>query len=279
MALPTRQLAEAAVSERLAGSTVRAALGYAGGVTSAGPVTALVEIVIKLMFVTRLAVLIASLLAVGLTVAVTGAAVFTKPDEPGAAQANEAKAAPQGARVRGIVVDEAGTPLAGFEVRANLLGDRQSHGVTNASGQFDFQIRRPELAGTHLLAASADRTRQAIFQYSDRLTADEAAQPVRIVCKPARVVTVRVLDRDGKPVPDAATAFLSAGNPVADGRTDADGRWTVRVPVVEKDWTFFARKAGMGFDYAMTSGQRIRQGVRPWPDQLPLTLDGREPCG
>ena len=48
--------------------------------------------------------------------------------------------------------------------------------------------------------------------------------PVQIVLKPAQEIAVRVLDRDGKPVPDAVIAFLTERHPVANGRTDADGR-------------------------------------------------------
>ena len=106
------------------------------------------------------------------------------------------------------------------------------------------------------------------------MSADEAKQPVRIVLKPAREVAVRVVDRDGKPVPDAAIAFLAERNPVADGRTDGNGRWKVRVPADSKDWSIFARKAKVGFDYAVAGEPGNRQALKPLPDQLTLTLDG-----
>ena len=133
------------VPERLAGSTVRAALGYTSGGMAAGKVPAtvasLAEGVLKMMLVTRLVVLIASMVAVGLTAVVTGAAVFNGPDRaPGARPrsrrsatsrndpADQAKAVPRRARVQGIVVDEAGKPVAGIEVRVNNAVDRQSRG-------------------------------------------------------------------------------------------------------------------------------------------------------
>jgi hypothetical protein len=284
-----RPFADTTVSERLAGSTVRAALGYAAGESSAGPVTALVERVLKLMLVTRLAVLIGAVVAFGLAAAVTGAAVFKEPakgpeapvqavakPDPGAekAQAEQAKAVPGRVRVHGVVVDEAGNPLPGIDVRANSVDDRQSRGVTDASGHFDFLVRGSELQGASLLAASNDHARQGMYRYRYWLAREDPAQPVRVVCKPARAVAVRVNDRGGKPVADASVAFLAEKNPVDEGRTDADGRWTARVPADERDWTVIARKAKVGFDYEFAGYPGKPQEMKPLPDQLTLTLDG-----
>jgi RNA polymerase sigma factor (sigma-70 family) len=291
MAGAARQLAEATVSDRLAATTVRAAMGYAAGGISAGSVpatvTALVEGVLKMMLMTRLAAWVTSVVAIGLTAAVTGAAVLIEAGEPptgrvasgpettaGMARADEARAVPPGGRVHGVVVDEAGTPLPGVEVRINRAEERESRGVTNPSGQFDFPIRSPDPQAMTLMAASADRTRQGIYQYGYRLSTDEAKQPVRVVCKPAREVDVRVLDRDGRPVTEAAVAFLAERSPVADGRTDADGRWTVLVPADGTDWTILARKAGVGFDYAVAGSPGDRKALKPLPEQLTMTLDG-----
>jgi RNA polymerase sigma factor (sigma-70 family) len=287
----TPHLGEVTVSERLAGATVQAALGYATGVISAGSVSAtvaaLVERVLKTSPITRLTVLITSVMAFALAAAVAWAAVLREPGEPltlpaasgtdppaNGAKVDESKSAPRRARVHGTVIDEVGKPLPGIEVRVNRAEDRRSHGVTDASGRFDFLIWGAELEGVSLLAASADHARQGIYRYRYGLLAEDAKQPVRVICKPAREVGVLVLDRDGKPVPDAAVAFLVDKNPVADGRTDTVGRWTARVPAGEKDWAVLARKAKVGFDYAAAGAQGDRNALKPLPDQLTLTLDG-----
>jgi RNA polymerase sigma factor (sigma-70 family) len=287
------------VSERLAGATIRTALSYASGGVAAGTVPAtvasLAEAVLKMMLVTRLAVILTSLVAVGLTAFVTWASVQTGPGGPPIvaqaqaapktntpakakkAQADETKGGPSRARAHGIVVDEAGEPVAGIEVRANDGVDPQSRGVTNANGAFDFLIQEPGIEGISLLAASADRTRQAIYWYGDDdgkpMSVDEMKQPVRVLLKPAREVVVRVLDRQGKPVTDAVVGFVTARSAIADGRTDADGRWKVRVPADSADWSVFARKAQLGFDYAVANGE-LDIALAPLPDQVTLTLDG-----
>jgi len=114
-----RPITEAAVPERLMGPTVRAALGYAcgGGVTGTVPaaVATLAERVLKMMFLTRLTLMIASLMAAGTSVVaavVLGltvlAAGIPNPDPP--------KPGPDD--LTGRVVDKAGAGVAGAQVWA-----------------------------------------------------------------------------------------------------------------------------------------------------------------
>ena len=79
----------------------------------------------------------------------------------------------------------------------------------------------------------------------------QTAPKLKTSIKPAHEVAVHVVDRDGKPVSDALVTVLDQGKPAADGRTDAHGKWKVRVIVDSKDWAIFARKAKVGFDYAI----------------------------
>jgi hypothetical protein len=53
-----------------------------------------------------------------------------------------------------------------------------------------------------------------------------------------RRILVRVLDRDGKPVPDAEVALwlYRATKPLAQGKTGTDGRWDIGHPFVEQAW-------------------------------------------
>ena len=120
------------------------------------------------------------------------------------------KPSPQQVEVRGVVVDEAGRPVAGAEVRADAFTDREAGGVTGADGSFAIPIRRQRVDGTALLARSAGGDRLGIFQYGFNLTRAEAEAPARIVLKPGREVIVRVTDSSKAPVPGAAVEV--AGN-------------------------------------------------------------------
>jgi RNA polymerase sigma factor (sigma-70 family) len=112
----TRPITKAPVPERLLGATVRAALGQASGCGTAcaisKAVTSLAERVLKMMFLTRLALVIVALMtaagaagavALGLT---AQAGKSANPDPPGPG-ANE---------TAGRIVDEAGEGVAGVVV-------------------------------------------------------------------------------------------------------------------------------------------------------------------
>jgi protocatechuate 3,4-dioxygenase beta subunit len=90
---------------------------------------------------------------VALTACVAWAAIPTVPAQPALAQilsnpdtptqADRTSPESRNARVHGTVVDEAGKPVPGIEVRASTAGDRKSRGRTDAQGHFDFLIRKP----------------------------------------------------------------------------------------------------------------------------------------
>ena len=54
-----------------------------------------------------------------------------------------------------------------------------------------------------------------------------------------------------KPVAGAEVYFLANMFRLVNGQTDSKGRWSVRVPVDAKEWSVFARKGNVGFDYAL----------------------------
>ena len=128
----SRESAEAAVPDRLLGATIRAAMGYASGGVASGTVSttvaALAEGVLKMMVLTRLTLLVGVMMA-ALTACVVWAAVPSRPgeppetqvatkgDEPAARNPAVTGVEARRARVHGVVVDEAGKPVAGVEVR------------------------------------------------------------------------------------------------------------------------------------------------------------------
>ena len=132
-----RGAVDAAVPDRLLDSTIRAALGHASGGVASGTVSAtvaaLAEGVLKMMVLTRLTLLVAALMAVGmasLTACVVWAAIPAghrpsprrprsrpRPTAAGAGDQAVTGRDARRARVHGVVVDEAGNPVAGIEVR------------------------------------------------------------------------------------------------------------------------------------------------------------------
>ncbi|MGH7222680.1 MAG: sigma-70 family RNA polymerase sigma factor, partial [Gemmataceae bacterium] len=93
--------------------------------------------------------------------------------------------------------------------------------------------------------------------------------------KPSRKLVVRVVDGKRKPVAGAEVYFLADYRVSVEGRTDAEGRWRGRVPADAKQWGLFARKAHVGFDYAIPKPRPgSREEMQPLPGQVELTLDG-----
>jgi RNA polymerase sigma factor (sigma-70 family) len=287
-ALP-RGAAEAAVPERLFQSTVQAAIEQASGAVASGTVsatvTALAEGVLKMMVFTRLTVLVAAVMALsaaGLGAYAAWAAVPPRPTDPPEVQADNPASndrtdpakAPRRARVHGMVVDEAGKPVPGIEVRIMNHDDHQSRGVTDSAGRFDFAIRSPLLRGAILLAGTADQSRQGIYAYDYTVDETETKQPVRIVLKPSREVVVRVTDPARTPVPGAAVEVVAGYRMIAVGSADDRGTVSFRIPVDANVQWIIALKSGRGFDYFEHG--RDQQGAKgkELPGTVTLVLDG-----
>jgi RNA polymerase sigma factor (sigma-70 family) len=187
---------------------------------------------------------------------------------------------PQRIQVRGVVVDEAGRPVAGAEVRADAFTNDEARGTTGADGSFAIPIRRPRVDGTALLARLDAGDRSGFFRYDFNLTRAEAEAPARIVLRPGRALLVRVADSSRAPVPGAAVEV--AGNfAVLDGATTGpDGSVRLHVPADAKVEWIIALKSGRGFDYAeygpIDEQGRSRGGAPAveLPPSVALTLDG-----
>ena len=160
-----RPITTITVSERLAGSTVRAALGYTSGGLAAGTIPAtvasLAEGVLKMMLVTKFVVLIASLVALGLTAVVTGAAVLNGPSEspmmaprPRSPKLKTSTRPAQEVAVH--VIDRDGKPVS--DALVTILDQRKpaADGRTDGHGEWkvrvavdskDWAIYRPQSQG------------------------------------------------------------------------------------------------------------------------------------
>ncbi len=278
-----RGAVDAAVPDRLLDSTIRAALGpVSGGVASgtvSATVAALAEGVLKMMVLTRLTLLVAALMVVGmasLTACVVWAAVPAASDEPPKAQAaagarDQAVAASDARqdRVRGVVVDEAGNPVAGIEVKT--FKDRQPRAVTDERGRFDFPAPSPLLNRVIVLAGTADRTRQGVYDRDFERLEVATPQPIRITLKPSQAVFVRVTDKAGVPVPGAAVETLAS---YATGRTDENGTVVLRLPADAPIARIIALKPGRGFDDFQHGESMLGDPARELPGRIHLVLDG-----
>ena len=284
---------EAAVPDRLLGATVHAALGRAADGVASGAasttVAALAEGVLKMMVLTRLTLLVAAVMAVG--VACLGvyvvwagvpagqaeapkARVVTKADPPPPGDRVVTGADAHRARVHGVVVDQAGKPVSGIEVRD--LSDRSPLAVTDEHGRFDFRVPRPFLGGTSLRASSPDRTRQGIYSYDPNLFEFEAdtGQPIRIVLKPSRDVVVRVTDQAGVPVPGAAVEALAFYGAVA--MTDDRGTAVLHIPADADISRIIGLKSGRGFDDFQHGEPGRGDPAALLPGRIHLVLNGAQ---
>ena len=163
-------------------------------------------------------------------------------------------------------------------MRVNNPIDRQLRGITDANGRFDLTVRIPPYLGTFLLAANANRTRQGMIP---RLALSQEAEANAAYSAPpeAGARGGRSRSRSRRQASVGRLHRLPHADEPGRRRTDADGRWTVRVPADTKEWLVFARKAKVGFDYAVAGERTDQQALVPLPEQLTLTLDGAKPRG
>lgn len=93
---------------------------------------------------------------------------------------------------------------------------------------------------------------------------------------PSREFTVHVTDGQGRPLGDAEVILLAEYDRVGlRGLTDSAGRWGGRVPADFKNWSIFAYKDNIGFDYALPMPRPgSRAEMLPLPKEIQLTLDG-----
>ncbi len=278
---------QAAIPEALIRSTIQ----IAHDLTSGNAAAVLAKGVLNSMLVSQLKVA-AGLLSISAGICLSAGIAWALGPRPGVQTAG---AAPQpdasptkttGAknlsdpqvRVRGVVVDEGGRPMAGVNVLAGAYTNHQASGMTDADGWFAIPTRRSRLNGLSLLARSADEDRAGIFQYKFELTKEQATTPVRIVMKPIREIPIHIADLNNAPV--AAASVQAAGHfcIYADALSRHDGDAWLQIPADAKIEWIFALKSGRGFDYAefgpIDEAGRSQGGlpVRDLPASVSLTL-------
>jgi beta-lactamase regulating signal transducer with metallopeptidase domain len=175
--------------------------------------------------------------------------------------------------IEGVVVDEAGKPVAGAVVRvASLPSPDTTPARTAADGSFRL-VAGKEFPQIGLVTASIeDGARQGIYENSLRRLSP--MPPVRIVVKPARPMAVRVTDDAKAPIKGAEVGVLENGLLLAKAETDARGLVSLRLPRDADIHQVVALKPGSGCDYYENYRARLTDARVEPPAEVALTLDG-----
>ena len=121
------------------------------------------------------------------------------------------------AQLNGTVVTERGEPVADVVVTIEVpAGDRQTR--TDSQGRFVLKGLMPADATVRVEVPGVGTA-------SYKVDLAEQNEPMQIVLRPQRRVTLRILDADGKPVPNLTVQVLAPRR--SEGRTDADGRMPI----------------------------------------------------
>jgi RNA polymerase sigma factor (sigma-70 family) len=180
---------------------------------------------------------------------------------------------------RGVVVDESGAAVAGAEVRFAAYSPLEVRAVSGPDGGFALAIPGGRVDSRPLLARTADGRKAGTSQYGYNLSRAEAAEPVRIVVKPARAVDVRVADANRAPIPGADVEAAGSADVLDRATTDASGAARLLLPPDALVSWVVARKKATGYDYAEFDGydatglNRVATTASRLPAEVALTLD------
>ncbi len=179
---------------------------------------------------------------------------------------------PSKARVEGVVVDEAGKPVAGATVSMVRYSPPESPATatTNADGTFRLISDSASVHHRILLASAGRGKRQGIWQVEG--AAIDLVTKARIVIKPARTIGVRVVNDLKDPILSATVGlFLYTDTlPVLLQETDRQGMATIDYPADLRFEQVVALKAGIGFDYR--DCPRSNSRAVTLPKEITLTL-------
>lgn len=267
-ALMATSTADASVPLSLAAATVASAMN---GNMPAG-VALLAGRVVKVMFLSKLKPSMVLLLLAG-TVGLGVQAGIPRRDDPRPVVADQGVVTTShlDATARGVVVDEAGRPVAGAEVRCESVDETIARGTAGPDGTFSIVVPRARLA--NVIVTADDRVGDRIGVRLFELDGDDLP-PGRVVVKPCRRVVVEVVDSAGKPVAGAGVEAVGQGYPIFEATTGSDGIATLRTPADARAEAVLALKPGVGVGCAQYGPRDYSGADRTVPGRLTLTLDG-----
>jgi hypothetical protein len=180
-------------------------------------------------------------------------------------------APPPAARLSGVVTDVAGKPLGDVLITA----DRQKtiySARSNADGSFTITCGEPNSIYGAYLAANGDRS---LIAYGQEEQAKGGLPPARLhlIAKPARVISVTVLDAHKQAVAGATVASGAFSYQLLDREaSDAHGAATLHVPQDAPLEYVAAFKDNVGLDY-----QLVVYKSQPRTDPYHLATDFSAP--
>lgn len=184
--------------------------------------------------------------------------------------------------VKGIVVDEAGAPVAGASVTISWNRLKENQATTDASGAFEIRNRFSP-TGQMIVAKTADGAKQGLLEVPHDAHEWKDDSVAKVVLRPAVSVIAKVIDAKGAPVAGAkagvSVRFFRYREMNAFTETSTTGEATWFIPAGAEGITFLALKDDVGMDYAIF-GERRLSTAEPFalPKEPPvLRLDGVEP--
>jgi hypothetical protein len=176
----------------------------------------------------------------------------------------------------GVVVDEAGTPVAQVEVDT-LESTLARPERTDNQGAFRFFVDRgpSRMTPPGLVLARDGDARLGLGRLSPLYA--EKVEPLRIVLKKPKDIKIRVVDGSNRPVESAGVRFEASGSAFSLGSTDANGNVSLRLPDEPREWCVAAFKGAVGYDCERPSRPNLSPRNAPppaLPEQVTLHLTG-----
>src|SRR5262249_61933518 len=137
--------------------------------------------------------------------------------------------------IDGVVVDETGKPVPGARVTVESDFTRTTRTTRSSDdGTFRVDFDVPSLRSLRLLASVDEGKHLGGQDLAHKLRLTERATRCRLVVRPSRTLTVRVVDEKDQALPGATVGVYGSGSICTSALTDAQGTAVLRLPVEEQ---------------------------------------------
>ncbi|HEX2121604.1 MAG TPA: carboxypeptidase-like regulatory domain-containing protein, partial [Thermoanaerobaculia bacterium] len=125
-----------------------------------------------------------------------------------------------GETIEGVVIDEAGNPVANAQVQALRRGRMESHGGTDDAGRFAFIGLKPGELSLYAQSRSGESAPVPVT----------GADPVTLVVRARTAVSGTLTDASGSPVAGALLRYVGAAGKLSDTATGPNGEFQFDAP-------------------------------------------------